>query len=119
MKTTILTDIIESFTEDYDTKDKIQLLRDLQSLLIDRKADVLDEISDMCFDYCCPSTSYDVFGSFFIDSEIHCLWNRWMFENSIILMDKYTKENNQTFKNYLDNQCNFKKYFPEGGETNV
>lgn len=76
-------------------------------------------LSDMCFDYCCPSTSYDVFGSFFIDSEIHCLWNRWMFENSIILMDKYTKENNQTFKNYLDNQCNFKKYFPEGGETNV
>ena len=50
VKSTILTDIIESFTEDYDTKDKIQLLRDLQELLIDRKADVLDEISDICFD---------------------------------------------------------------------
>ena len=50
LSTTILTDIIESFTEDYDTKDKIQLLRDLQDLLINRKADVLDEISDMCFD---------------------------------------------------------------------
>ena len=50
MSTTILTDIIESFTEDYDTKDKIQLLRDLQDLLINRKVDVLNEISDMCFD---------------------------------------------------------------------
>ena len=47
---TILTDVIESFTEDYSTKDKIQLLRDLQSLLIDRKADVLNEISVLCFD---------------------------------------------------------------------
>ena len=46
----ILTDVIESFTEDYSTKDKIQLLRDLQDLLVDRKADVLDEISDLCFD---------------------------------------------------------------------
>ena len=50
VKSTILTDVIEAFTEDYDTKDKIQLLRDLQELLIDRKADVLDEISDICFD---------------------------------------------------------------------
>ena len=47
---TILTDVIESFTEDYSTKDKIQLLRDLQDLLVDRKADVLNEISDICFD---------------------------------------------------------------------
>ena len=49
VKTTILTDVIESFTEDYSTKDKIQLLRDLQDLLVDRKADVLNEISDICF----------------------------------------------------------------------
>lgn len=47
---TILTDVIESFTEDYSTKDKIQLLRDLQDLLVDRKADVLNEISILCFD---------------------------------------------------------------------
>ena len=47
---TILTDVIESFTEDYSTKDKIQLLRDLQDLLVDRKADVLNGISDICFD---------------------------------------------------------------------
>ena len=28
VKSTILTDVIESFTEDYDTKDKIQILRE-------------------------------------------------------------------------------------------
>ena len=39
--------------------------------------------------------------------------------NQKSLLLQYTKENNQTFKNYLDNQCNFKKYFPEGGKTNV
>lgn len=50
MSTTILTDVIESFTECYSTKDKIQLLRDLQDLLEDRKADVLNEISILCFD---------------------------------------------------------------------
>ena len=47
---TILTDVIESFTEDYNTKDKIQLLRDLQDSLVDRKAEVLNEISILCFD---------------------------------------------------------------------
>lgn len=47
---TILTDVIESFTEDYDTKDKIQLLRDLQTLIANRRADVMYEISDICSD---------------------------------------------------------------------
>ena len=47
---TILTDVIESFTECYSAKDKIQLLRDLHDSLVDRKADVLNEISDICSD---------------------------------------------------------------------
>ena len=74
VKSTILTDIIESFTEDYDTKDKIQLLRDLQSLLIDKKADVLDEISDMCFDLAddtlCPYCGNELQTETYNDEEI-------------------------------------------------
>ena len=42
---TILIDVIESFTEDYSTKDKIQLLRDLQDLLVDRKATHIRDFS--------------------------------------------------------------------------
>ena len=72
--TTILTDVIESFTEDYSTKDKIQLLRDLQDLLVDRKADVLDEISDMCFDLAgdtlCPYCGEELQTETYSDEEV-------------------------------------------------
>ena len=74
MSTTILSDIIESFTEDYDTKDKIQLLRDLQDLLINRKADVLDEISDICFDLAndtfCPYCGEELQTETYSDTEV-------------------------------------------------
>ena len=74
VKSTILNDVIESFTECYDTKDKIQLLRDLQELLIDRKADVLDEISDMCFDLAddtlCPYCGEELQTETYSDTEV-------------------------------------------------
>ena len=74
VKLTILNDVIEAFTEDYDTKDKIQLLRDLQELLIDRKADVLDEISDMCFDLAddtlCPYCGEELQTETYNDTEV-------------------------------------------------
>ena len=71
---TILTDVIESFTEDYSTKDKIQLLRDLQDSLVDRKADVLNEISDICFDLAgnmlCPYCGEELQTQTFNDTEV-------------------------------------------------
>ena len=74
VKSTILNDVIEAFTEDYDTKDKIQLLRDLQVLLIDKKADVLDEISDMCFDLAddtlCPYCGEELQTETYSDTEV-------------------------------------------------
>ena len=74
VKSTILTDVIESFIEDYDTKDKIQLLRDLQELLIDRKTDVLDEISDICFylagDTLCPYCGEELQIKTYSDEEV-------------------------------------------------
>ena len=66
-----------------------------------------------CRDFCCPSTGYDLFHEFHKDAEIHCLWNRWIFENSIYMMKKYVAENNQTFKKYLYEVCDFKKVFRE------
>ena len=47
-----------------------------------------------CRDFACPSTSYDLFNEFHKDSEIHCLWNLWMVQNSMIMMKKYVEENN-------------------------
>lgn len=68
-----------------------------------------------CKDICCPSTGYDLFQKFHQDSEIHCLWNRWMLNNSIVLMEKYVKENNQAFKTYLYDYCRYGKMFREEG----
>ena len=37
VKSTILNDIIEAFTEGYSTEDKILLLRDMQHIIYDKK----------------------------------------------------------------------------------
>lgn len=66
-----------------------------------------------CHEFTCPSTTYDLFDSFFITSEIKCDWFSWLFNNSAILMNKLTNEDNLIFKDYLDNNCNFKDYFGE------
>lgn len=70
-------------------------------------------VSDLCSENCCPSSSMDLYNNFFIDSEVHCLWFRWLVENCTLLMKKYVNENNETFKNYLNTICNYQKYFPE------
>ena len=59
-----------------------------------------------CHEFTCPSTTYDLFDSFFITSEIKCDWFSWLFNNSAILMNKLTNEDNLIFKDYLDNNCN-------------
>ena len=48
VKSTILNDIIEAFTEGYDTEDKILLLRDMQHIIYDKKECILEEISAIC-----------------------------------------------------------------------
>ena len=74
LSSTILTDVIESFTEDYNTKDKIQLLRDLQDSLVDRKSDVLNEISILCFDLAgdtlCPYCGEELHTETYNDTEV-------------------------------------------------
>jgi uncharacterized protein len=67
-----------------------------------------------CRGHNCPSSSYDLFQSFNIDNEIHCLWNQHMAKNSAILMKILVEKNNLKFKEYLDKQCSFNKYFKKG-----
>lgn len=73
------------------------------------------KLRNICSTFACPSSSWDLFGSFFIDNEIHCLWNQWLFENAIVLMYYFNGEendNNKWFKKYLLKECNYDKAFP-------
>lgn len=74
-------------------------------------------LRNICYDFCCPSTSYDMFEDFFIDSEIHCLWSRWLFDDAIVIMKKLVEENNLTFKEYLEKDCKYNKIFKEVKEV--
>ena len=72
-----------------------------------------------CYGHACPSSSQDLFQNFNTDNEMHCLWFQHMCRNAAVLMKVFTDKNNNTFKKYLDNNCQFNKYFPnERGEKN-
>lgn len=73
-------------------------------------------IRNICISNACPSTTQDLFNSFFIDSEIHCFWHRTLFEESVKLMNILVLQNNETFKIYLDEFCNYNNYFGKGEE---
>ena len=64
-----------------------------------------------CQDLCCPSSVYDIHNNFFTMSEIRCDWYSCLFSNSVLLMKKLVNQNNLLFKKYLNERCNFKKYF--------
>lgn len=66
---------------------------------------------NICIAEACPSSTQDLFNSFFIDSEIHCIWHRYLFEKSIELMNILVSQQNQLFKVYLNNYCNYNNYF--------
>ena len=72
----------------------------------------------ICQTFCCPSSSWDLFNNFFIDSEIHCLWLQWIFTNCYYMMNKMVQANNQQFKQYLETFCSYNTYinkFKKGG----
>ena len=68
---------------------------------------------NICISNACPSSSQDLFNSFFIDAEIHCMWNRYLFEKSADLMQILVPQKNQLFKLYLEQFCNYNNYFKE------
>ena len=69
-----------------------------------------------CIGFNCPSSSYDLFGNFFISAKINCLWLQWIFQNCLILNNKLVTENNLLFQDFLLNNCNFNKYFKQKEE---
>ena len=63
-------------------------------------------IRTACSEDICPSVTHDMFGDFFIRPKIDCYWNMFLVNGAIasmkILVDG---DNNQLFKQYLDEIC--------------
>ena len=74
-------------------------------------------LRQICHDFCCPSTSWDLYNNFFIDSEIHCLWNQWIFDNARYMMKVMVNADNQAFKHYLYETCKYKDNFKREEEN--
>ena len=77
------------------------------------------KLKNICFNHACPSSSQDLFHSFFIDSEIHCLWTQYLFENAAIILRLLTERNNLLFKKYLMDKCRYSNYFTEEEENEL
>lgn len=71
------------------------------------------KLRNVCDMEVCPSSAQDLFNSFFIDTEIHCLWQQFLFDAAVDTMKILVKDNNQLFKRYLDYECHYKDYFGE------
>lgn len=67
------------------------------------------ELKSLCKNRVCPSTALDITGHFNIATELHCLWNRWLYINCLLLMRNMVENNNQTFNNYLNDWCGYKR----------
>lgn len=66
----------------------------------------------LCEGNCCPSTNLDIHQDFFLRSEIVCLYEKHLYENCMILLNKYNEKESKVFNNYLKQYC----YFPKKGD---
>ena len=57
----------------------------------------------VCAYDCCPSVSHDRFNSFQVRPYIDCVWEEMLINGAITAMHILVNENNQLFKEYLDN----------------
>ena len=60
---------------------------------------------NICGEYNCPSSSYDLFQSLAKDNYVHCFWYRVMYElaeKTLLLL-----QNNDSFRYYLINNCGY------------
>lgn len=70
-------------------------------------------LKQVCTKFACPSTSWDLFHQFNKISFTHCYWLNMLAEYASQTMNQLVNENNQLFKTYLDNYCNYKDYWKE------
>ncbi len=71
------------------------------------------KLRNICSEWACPSASWDLYKSFFIDSEMNCLWRQYGFDCATVLMKYFVENQNDLFKEYLNNYCDFGAYLKE------
>lgn len=64
------------------------------------------KIRKNCLHDICPSVSHDMFNNFFIRPEIDCLFDQFLYEDALKIMSSLVKDNNESFKQYLQNIYN-------------
>lgn len=64
--------------------------------------------SHFCEGNICPSTNLDMNNNFFQRTEIVCLFDQYIYNNCLILLNKYKNHQSQSFYNYLEKACNYK-----------
>lgn len=67
------------------------------------------QLRPICANYACPSTSWDLFNNFTINTEIGCDWLNMLVDLAINTSKILVKENNELFKNYLNHNCDYDK----------
>lgn len=99
-----------------DQQKHLQILNDFNTaatIYCEKEDKCVDcPLRQVCIEETCPSVSHDRFNNLFIRPEIDCLMEQWMFENASVAMDILKQENNQLFKEYLDDI--YKIYKKEG-----
>ena len=66
-------------------------------------------LKNSCYEDGCPSTNFDLFNNFFTMSKVQCLWKKTIFFCACDIMDILVKNNNNTFKEYLNQYCDYPK----------
>ena len=76
------------------------------------------DLCNNCLRFCerntCSSTNLDINNDFLTRTEIVCLFDKYIFENCMILLAKYTKKDSTSFNSYLTQFCNYKLKEKEG-----
>ena len=71
-------------------------------------------LMSQCDGKACPSTTWDLSGDFNVYPKMYCIWLQIQFYQASRAMKILVSENNQRFKEYLDNVCHFKDFFKKG-----
>lgn len=73
-----------------------------------KNEDLCLNCSHFCEGNTCPSTNLDINNNFFQRTEIVCLFDQYIYNNCLILLNKYKNKNSNSFYIYLEKFCNYK-----------
>lgn len=69
------------------------------------------QLRPICTNFACPSTSWDLYHSFVINTEIGCDWLNMLVDLAANTSKILVNENNKLFQTYLSNNCSYDEYF--------